>query len=89
MSETKGLEFDEKAAYRPTKDEIISKLTKQRDKLLAALKEYGRHKDNCNLLALFPITKRNGKKVGCTCGWDKAKSALAAANEVEKAPETP
>ena len=54
---------------------------KQRDALLAALKKYGRHKDDCNLLALIPITKRNGKMVGCTCGWKIATAAIEAAGE--------
>jgi len=36
------------------------------------LKKYAQHKDDCNLMSLIPCVKRNGRKISCTCGLDKA-----------------
>ena len=38
----------------------------------AKLKKYAQHKDDCNLMSLIPCVKRNGRKISCTYGLDKA-----------------
>lgn len=48
------------------------KVKQQRDDLLEVLNKYGYHRDDCNLCSLIPCVKKNGKKVGCTCGFEAA-----------------
>jgi hypothetical protein len=46
------------------------------DQILNACEKYGCHLDDCNLMSLIPIGKRNGIEVGCTCGWEETKAAI-------------
>ena len=40
-------------------------------KILKKLSKFVRHKLDCNLLSLIPLTMENGVKVGCTCGLEE------------------
>jgi len=49
-----------------------TKIEKAGPDLLKAFERYGVHKMDCNLMSLIPCVLKNGKKVGCTCGFEQA-----------------
>ena len=40
------------------------------------IEKHAQHLPNCNLLSLIPLVSKNGAKVGCDCGLEKALSLL-------------
>ena len=81
--------FDAIEPYRPAYETgwnaAIKECEAKYDTLKAShakLKKYAQHKDDCNLMSLIPCVsvKRNGRKISCTCGLDKA---LAEAEKIK------
>jgi len=61
--------------------DIIDQAEADKADLLTAFIKYGNHRSDCNLLSLIPCTKKNGKEVGCTCGFYKAEAVIAKTKE--------
>lgn len=72
------------SGYKVIVDELrqqIDASEASRKELVEAFIKYGNHRQDCNLLSPIPCVKRNGKEVGCDCGFYKAESIIEKAKK--------